>query len=91
MSGKAEETAEEAADGGETAGELCVVRRVGVLDAGVDDGADTGTDADAYDGSDDHGPGRVAGSDELDLILWKRDGAIDTGLSVVADEAVFVS
>jgi hypothetical protein len=53
IGGDAEESAEETADGGETAGELCVVGCVRVLDGGVDDGADTETDACPYDGSND--------------------------------------
>jgi len=66
LGGEAEEAAEESADRDQAAGELGVIGGVGVLDAGVDDGAYAKTDAGAYEGSSDHRSGRVAGVDLLD-------------------------
>jgi hypothetical protein len=71
--GDSEESTEETTNRGQTAFELGVVRRVRVLNAGIDDGADAETDASPYNGSNDYRPGRVAGSDELDFGPGQRD------------------
>src|SRR5271168_2628480 len=88
LGGDAEESAEEAADGGQAAGELRVISGVGVLDAGVDDGAYAKTDAGAYEGSCDHRSGRVAGADQPDVGSGEGDRAINSSLSPVTDQIV---
>lgn len=88
--GDAEESTEETPNGRQTAFELGVVRRVRVLNAGIDDGSYAETDASPYNGSNDHRPSCVAGSDELDFGFAQGDRAINSGLSLVADQSVFV-
>jgi hypothetical protein len=90
VGGDAEESAEEAADRGQAAGELGVIGSVRVLDGGVDDGPDAKTDARAYEGSCDHRSGRVAGADLLDAGSGERDRAIDSSLSPVTDQTVVI-
>ena len=90
LGGDAEESAEEAADGGQAASELGVIGSVGVLDAGIDDRAYAETDAGAYEGSCNHRSGRVAGADQLDAGSREGGRAIDSSLSLVADQSVVV-
>ena len=90
LRGDAEESTQETADGSETAGELGVVSRVRIFDAGVNDGADAGTDPDPDNGSDDHRSSCVAGPDELNFSLRQREGAINSGFSLVADQSVVI-
>jgi len=90
LGGDAEESAEEATDRGQAAGELCVVGGVGVLDAGVDNGAYSETDAGAYDGSCDHRSGRVASADQLDFASGEGNRAIDSSLPPVTDQTIVV-
>ena len=90
FSGDAEQSAEETADGSQATGELGVVGGVGILDAGIDDGAYAATNAGADKGSSDHRSGRVAGANQLDVSSGEGDRAIDSSLSPVTDQTVVV-
>lgn len=90
LRGDAEQSTEETADRGQTAFELGVVSRVRVLNAGIDEGADPETNASPYNRSNDHRPGRIAGSDELNFAPGQHDGAIDSSFSLVTGQFAFV-